>query len=456
MQTEVQQLYQALSELEDTVSEKSRVLHDRISALETAYHANDWQTRAFKKEDETTEINGLKAALKDAEQRYIKLQEQFQQQQSHTAEVTARDEEASDAAVFALAQAVPPPPSPVVEEAISTAEKIEEVLPKEEPGLPKPVPAEKTVRPEFQFQLYLSLLVSLLAPLQALFSRISILHNVYDQIISIFQHYKKEGKTAVFLMTVSGILLLVMGFAYILQYSFVQLGVEWKLFSCFVISAGVVVLGIQLHGKRESMQDYAAALIGLGMILAYLCAYYMGTAFALVAPWVSFGLLTLLTLTAYILAHIYNTRIVALVSLVGGACLPMLGEGAAWLSLAYPGYLLLLNVSSLHLAHKIRWAPLAFIAFMLSAAMLQYQMSMSGAAGSTFNAVSLALIIHAFFYLYLTHSYQLLDTAAKAKATILMAANFALLITLLPQVIEASILVWFFCHQRSNFIRRIY
>ncbi len=433
MHRDIQQLYQELSDFELLVATKSRQLHDHIAELEQTCHDNVTEIEQLKQE---------KAALtSDLQQLQQQFTDLLQEHEHQTATLSTQGFDQAKqlftpSAEYKVTPASPPPD----DEPLAIEQQAE-------PTITHPVPDEalekqKPAQQSFEFSHLLTLLLSILAPLQSVIARVSVLNNMYDQIVALFLHYKKQEKMAVFLMTVSGIMLLVIGFAYILQYSFVQLTIEWKLFCSFVVAAGVVLLGIKLHHNKSDMQEYAAALIGLGMILAYLCAYFMGTAFSLVSPWVSFVVLALLTATAYLLAHIFNTRIVALVSLVGGACLPLLGEGEAWLMLLYPGYLLLLNMSSIHLAHKIRWAALSYIAFMLSAAMFGYHFSQRVEIDTVFSMAFLSVVMHLFFYLYLTYSYKLLDTAEKTKAAILMTANLALFISIISQVIGGSTLGW--------------
>ncbi|MDX8378020.1 MAG: DUF2339 domain-containing protein [Mariprofundales bacterium] len=304
---------------------------------------------------------------------------------------------------------------------------------------------------------YWSLILSLFAPFSQLLSRFAIFSDFASQIWEIFNKYRQQGKTAEFLLTVSGILLLVLGFAYMLQESFTNLTIVWKLICGFIIAASVVYLGIWLHKNKEEMRDYAAAIIGLGIILAYLCAYFLGTSVGLAPSWFAFALLAILTAIAYGLALIFSTRIVALVSLIGGACLPLLGAGDTWLlTVVYPSYLLLLNLSSLHLAHKIRWSQLAYIAFALSAAMLEYQFSQDS-NGDIYGLEMawLLLVLHAFYYLYLVYSYRLLRTASKTTALALMTTNLLLFLSLLPQVLDENMTLLGWCFIANSLLLAI-
>ena len=69
---------------------------------------------------------------------------------------------------------------------------------------------KKPIKKEIQKQSLFALITPLLGPLAGLI----------EQFSSLYTHYQKQGKAPVFFMTLAGIVALVFGFGYLLQYSF--------------------------------------------------------------------------------------------------------------------------------------------------------------------------------------------------------------------------------------------
>ncbi|MDQ6961638.1 MAG: DUF2339 domain-containing protein [Mariprofundaceae bacterium] len=417
MSSQFDQIEQEIENLKNTVNDKTQYIQIQLSQLKQA-HAHQQQDKQSLKE----QCEHLQDLL---------------QSSITTPPFQTKQEEPTTIQQHKMPQIPQTPP-----EKMPTPSKKTPITPPKATTINHAAPTPESISPK-PLESYLSILLNIFAPLSQVISKVSIFAHIYEQLYGIFKHYQKQEKTTVFFMVVAGLILVVTGFAYLLQMNFTKLSIEWKITCGFITAATVTALGIWLYQRRNDMQDYAAALIGLGLVLAYVCAYFMGTTFNLVHDSVSFAVLAFLTLFAYVLALFFNTRIVALVSLIGGACLPLLGESQGWLILSYSGYLVFLNISSLHLSHKIRWTTLSYIAFGLSAVMLEYQFSHGLKAATNIEMLWLAFTFHAFYYLYLLYSYNLLNTAAKAKGMLLITSNMALFIVLMTQLLEASMLSFF-------------
>ena len=70
------------------------------------------------------------------------------------------------------------------------------------------------------------------------------------------------------------------------------------------------------------MHDYASAIIGLGVVVLYLCAYFTGPYYGLTDAAGSFALFAGTVAVGYCLALIFETRVVAVITLVGGIAAP--------------------------------------------------------------------------------------------------------------------------------------
>ena len=91
----------------------------------------------------------------------------------------------------------------------------------------------------------LQFVISELGPLfRNITGPLAILTQLAGQGLDAYRHYQEQGKAPVFLMTTAGIIALVLGFGYLLQYSFAYLlGEIAKLVLGFTIALSVTVYG---------------------------------------------------------------------------------------------------------------------------------------------------------------------------------------------------------------------
>lgn len=258
--------------------------------------------------------------------------------------------------------------------------------------------------------------------------------------VSLYRHYRAQGKAPIFFMTVAGIIALLLGFGYLMQYSFNHfLGETGKVAAGFLISIVVVGIGIRLTKKSERMREYASGIIGLGILLCYSCTYFASGYYQLFGSATALLLLSLITAAAYVLAHLFATRIVAVITLLGGATTPLFLHEADSLSNLYFAYLLILSVSALRLASSVRWPPLAQLAMLVSVAMIE--MGLINQSSQFSDNIIFTVLLHAFFYCYGYYGLlQLSRSPAKPEKRILItiASNLALFILALYQAVSSD------------------
>lgn len=236
----------------------------------------------------------------------------------------------------------------------------------------------------------------ILENLQTAFGPVS---GLFVKITEAYRHYQQQGKAPVFFMTIAGILTLVMGFGYLLQYSFSKfLGPTGKVTIGFASAVGIILCGMLIHRKRKDMADYASSLIGLGIILSYLCAYFTGSFYNLIHDIWTFGLLATITGIAYGLALTYKTRVVGIISLLGGTFAPLFMAGASHSFQVYLSYVLVLVIAMLHLSRQINWQVLAHLSMAASFIVIEIIITEIGYHASA--DMILVIILHLFFYLF--------------------------------------------------------
>jgi hypothetical protein len=339
-----------------------------------------------------------------------------------TPDVSSADDEPEDREIS----------EPANESIVSDAGSSEEAV-AEDPWQAQPPPEREPAEPGFirvfveeVIVRYGLLLVSrLLGPVTAAIEAAS----------GLYSHYQKQGKAPVFLMTAVGIVALVSGFGYGLQYAFINvLNDAAKVAMGFALGIGVTGVGAYLSIRKPDYREYAASVIGLGVVFNYLSAYFVGPYFSLVSELVTFVILSLITAIAYVLARYFETRIVAVITLVGGSLSPVILGELSLVNTEYVVYLLVLVSANLHLARKIDWPVLAQLSFLLSVGMLEHS-----AYGSVVGGAAAMLLYLVFFnlfaYYWSFHGLRLKESLSRTDLGILISNLFYLLYS----VISASV-----------------
>ncbi len=241
---------------------------------------------------------------------------------------------------------------------------------------------------------------------------------IFNQVKSFYQHYQEKGQGPVFLMTVAGIITLTLGFGYLLQYSinnwFSELG---KALFGFASANAFIALGAFIYKKRPGMQDFASGLIGLGLILNFLSTYFIGPYFGLIPTGISFILLFLITLAGFGISMKFETKVVSIISLIGGSLAPVMLISGSQAPLLYLPYLLLIGCFALIQSRKLNWPPLMEVTSLLHIACIEAFMLYQGQAFIHLDwQVILGIVsISGSFYLYgFTSIYWLFKTQSNA------------------------------------------
>ncbi|WP_445778227.1 DUF2339 domain-containing protein [Shewanella sp.] len=251
----------------------------------------------------------------------------------------------------------------------------------------------------------LSAMFSQLAEAISEFSAAAIapLSGLTEQAKSVYQHYQAKGSGPVFLMTLAGIITLTLGFGYLLQFSinhwFSELA---KALLGLGVANGIIAGGIFIRQKRAGMEDFGSGLVGLGLILNYLCLYFLGPYFTIIPDTACFGLLLLNTLLGYGLSFKLNTKVVAIVALLGGSLAPLMLLDGGQTPLLYLPYLALIGVCSMVQSHKLAWPILIETTALLHIACVQIlslfiPLPLPGVGWQTSFAL---LMVNGLFYLY--------------------------------------------------------
>jgi hypothetical protein len=338
---------------------------------------------------------------------------------SLTKESPVKDvEEESPAIEQTAASAIPQPaqisvpPKPIVNE----VKEDKEQLPKQNPATF--ALKETPVYEPNSFQLGVRKL------LEPLYAGIDLLGDLYDK-------YKTEGKLPIFFMTIAGILAILFGFGYLLQYSLKYLGDYAQVVKIglgFAFSFGVGGIGIRLYRRNENYQEYGSALISLGLILNYLLIYFLsdlGNFPILSSGILGFSLIILNTLIAILLSLKFKTKIIAVLFLLGGSLAPLYLNSSSDGSLYYL-YLLLLTIGANVVAQRIEWKSLHYLSFIVSLGLLEL-MVFSNQPSTLLFTVYYHLYAYLFFYYSIFNKFKIRKALEKYDI-LLLAGNLSLFV----------------------------
>ncbi len=182
----------------------------------------------------------------------------------------------------------------------------------------------------------------------------------------------------------------------------------------FVIGTGLVGGGVLMH-RRERYATLASTLCATGIVILY------GVTFAAHSIWrippfnqalAAFGMMTLITAAAFLLAVRLNAQVVAVLGMLGGFLTPILCSTGHDNPFGLFSYIALLDIGVLAVAKNKRWLHLTALAaagtiFMQAGWMLKFFRSSEYAVGSaTWVPVSVFLGFAALFSLFAWWSKQ--------------------------------------------------
>jgi len=226
------------------------------------------------------------------------------------------------------------------------------------------------------------------------------LYDGLDLISKVYKKYKTEGKLPIFFMTIAGIIALLFGVGYGMQYTISSAGIYQGIIKIglgFAAALVAMLIGIRLTRKDTSLKEYGSALISLGVILNYVMIYYLsdlGNFPSLSSSLIGFLLIVANTGIAIALALKFEAKIIAVLFILGGAFAPFYlnadGDGRM-----YYLYLWFLTVGACYVSIKIKWKTLQYLAFAISALLLEIVVFVEEPSNIVFT-----IYYHLFAYLF--------------------------------------------------------
>lgn len=159
-----------------------------------------------------------------------------------------------------------------------------------------------------------------------------------------------------------GVVLLFLGFAFLLRYASERGLVPIELRYAGVAAAAMVLLGLGWWLRRRN-EAYALILQGTGVAVLYLTIFAAIRLHPLLPPKLGLVLLIAVTIGLTVLAVVQNARGLAAVAAIGGFAAPILASTGGGDHVALFTYLAVLNAGILAIAHFKAWRLLNTIGF---------------------------------------------------------------------------------------------
>ncbi|MBL4910492.1 MAG: DUF2339 domain-containing protein [Alteromonadaceae bacterium] len=199
---------------------------------------------------------------------------------------------------------------------------------------------------------------ALFSKLILLFSFLSIFQEWLRPIAKIYKSYQQRGMAGIFLITLIGVALTLLGVGYLMQLLIDQLDSGIKSLLMGFAATIIIFIGIKLKGKTQ-FSEFATALVALGVLVAYSTVYFTGSVYQLLPSIAVLFLYLFVALSSHVLALYLDTKVLASLGITGIATMPLFSGTVAYVGNYYLLSLAFVTASSLILAYKKLGAWLA-------------------------------------------------------------------------------------------------
>ncbi|MCC5839456.1 MAG: DUF2339 domain-containing protein [Opitutales bacterium] len=158
-----------------------------------------------------------------------------------------------------------------------------------------------------------------------------------------------------------GIVILVMGIGYFLQYTFQQGWVSPALRVFMTYMGGSALLAIGELFRRRAYASFGLTLAGGGVATLYFATFAGYGLYGLLPAVPAFALMVVVTILAGTLAVFYDNRWLAVLGIIGGFATPLLIQVETPATVPFFLYLVILNTGILGIAYHRGWGLLHYL-----------------------------------------------------------------------------------------------
>jgi len=213
--------------------------------------------------------------------------------------------------------------------------------------------------------------------------------------IKVYKSYQEKGMLGIFILTITGIALVLAGFGYLMQLLIDQLGAGSKSLLMGFAALLVMAVGIGLKIKTR-FSEFATAIVTLGILLSYCTVYFSGSVYDILPSVMVLILYFLIAIMCHAIATKLDTKVVSGLGIIGIATMPILSNTVQIEPLYYLLSLAFVAISSLTFAYKHNQNWLANVTLIFTLASVQWVIGVEEVQVSAW-AVDLFYII---FFVY--------------------------------------------------------
>lgn len=166
-----------------------------------------------------------------------------------------------------------------------------------------------------------------------------------------------------------GAIILLLGIAFFVKYSFDQGLISPSLRVCMGGATGMALIAIGEYSLRKDKRPFAAGLLGAGVAVLYFSAFAAHTFYHLISTQTAFALLCGVTMISSLIAVHGRMLAIAIMGLVGGLWTPIALSTGVNQQVALMTYLLVLDIGFLVVGSIRRWDVLRLLCWLGSAGM---------------------------------------------------------------------------------------
>lgn len=179
----------------------------------------------------------------------------------------------------------------------------------------------------------------------------SVIFEWFSPLTKIYESYKARGMLGIFFLTIAGAGLVLAGFGYLMQLLIDEIGAGSKSLLMSATAISVIGGGIGLKVKTK-FSEFASAIVALGLLLGFSTIYFVGSVYQLIPGLPVLLLYAATALACHYLALWLDTKVIAVLGIVGITVMPLLTGSTLIEPTYYVVALLFVSASSLYLAYK--------------------------------------------------------------------------------------------------------
>jgi uncharacterized membrane protein len=187
----------------------------------------------------------------------------------------------------------------------------------------------------------------------------------------------------------------------------------------YLVGVGLLLFGIRL---KKQYENFSAVLISGSMAIFYFISYVFHTYYELIPQWLAFGLMVVITIVTVYAALQYNSKVIALIGLVGAYTIPFIfNETNTRPELFFP-YMAIITGGILILSILKQWKALFYASFSATwlIFMTWFVVSYDPREYFTLSAVILPIFFMTFIIIFLVNKLIEKDKLNAGQITVLL------------------------------------